>query len=149
MFESSTDTTGLADLSRITDTDLLDTVLALVKCGNRTTADLLVHLGEVDARRLYAALACCSMFEYCVARLGFSEASANKRIRASRVARRYPVVFHMVAEGQLHLSGISVLAAYLTDDNHAELLTAASGKTRRKIEQLVADHFPKGPRGNN
>jgi hypothetical protein len=53
------------------------------------------------------------------------------------------VILEMVAEGRLHLAGVCLLARHLTDENHRELLGAATGKSKRKIEQILADREPK------
>src|SRR6188508_3821420 len=71
-----------------------------------------------------------------------SESTAGKRIGAARTARRFPVLFAMVARGELHLSGIHRLKAHLTRDNHEQVLAAAKHKTIRQIEELVARLAP-------
>ena len=76
-----------------------------------------------------------SMFAFSVERYGMSESTASKRIGACRLGRRFPGVFEGVAEGALHLSGLSVLAAHLTEENHRAVLVRARGMTRRQIEQ--------------
>ena len=125
------------------DEELVATLRGLVSRSNRLTAEMLVHLAEVDARRLFAPAGFSSMFAWCVEVLGFSEGVAYKRIRAARTAREYPALIQRVASGELHLAAVALLAAHLTADNHVELMDAASGKTKRQIEQLLADRRPK------
>src|SRR5262245_59173501 len=108
-----------------------------------STADLLADIAEVDARKLYRPAGCSSMFAYCVEVLRRSEVAAYKRIRAARAARRFPVIFDMVAEGRLHLSGVVLLAPYLTEYTAEELLAAATHKTTKQIERLIAERFPR------
>ncbi len=129
-------------LTHLSDEDLLDQLKKLLHQVNRSTAQLLLHLGEVDARKLYAAAACSSMFTYCVTRLGLSEPASYKRIQAARAARRHPVLLELLAQGRLHLAGIVLLAPHLTQDNREELLQAACGKSKRQIAQLLADRAP-------
>jgi len=43
-----------------------------------------------------------------------------------------------VADGRLHLSGVLLLAAHLTDDNAEDLVAEASGKSKAEIEVLLA-----------
>jgi hypothetical protein len=43
----------------------------------------------------------------------------------------------------VHLSALQLLSERLTDENHAELLDAASGKTKREVEHLLAARFPR------
>jgi hypothetical protein len=66
------------------------------------------------------------MFDFCVVRFHMSEPTAGKRIGAARTARRFPVLFDMVARGEIHLSGILRLAAHLTDENHRQVLAEAT-----------------------
>jgi hypothetical protein len=53
------------------------------------------------------------------------------------------VIFDMVADGRLHLSGVVLLAAYLTEHTARELLALASHKTKLEIEKLLAERFPR------
>jgi hypothetical protein len=130
-------------VSRLSDAELVGRLAALVERDHRLTAALLVHIGEVDARRLYARHARSSLFQYCVTVLGFSEDVAYKRVAAARLARRYPVVLELVQSGKLHLSGLLLVAPHLTEAGHRELLAAACGKSKREVEKLVAERFPK------
>jgi hypothetical protein len=54
-----------------------------------------------------------------------------------------PALFDAVAEGKLDLSGVLLLAPYLTAEMAGELIAAASHKTRDEIERLLAGRFPK------
>src|SRR5688572_13168567 len=47
-----------------------------------------------------------------------SESTAAKRIGAARTARRFPVLFSMVAHGEIHLSGIHRLTLKQLQDLH-------------------------------
>src|SRR3989304_2258602 len=110
---------------------------------HQLTADLVAHLAEVDARRLYLDEACSSMFTYCVERLRMSEPTAYKRIEAARAARRFPVIFERIAAGELHLAAVTLLAPRLTEDNHLELLAEAAHRSKREVERLLARRFPR------
>jgi 5-methylcytosine-specific restriction endonuclease McrA len=127
----------------LSDAELLCSLNRVMRLSRATTAELLAHLGEVEARRLYLRASCGSMFKYCIERLGLDEGAAYMRITAARQARRFPVILEMVADGRLHLAGVCLLARHLTDENHRDLLGAATGKSKRTIEQLLADREPK------
>jgi hypothetical protein len=70
-------------LGTIPDDELLLRLAALVQASRRTEADLVAHVAEVDARRLYLREAAPSMFVYCLERLHLSEAEACLRIAAA------------------------------------------------------------------
>jgi 5-methylcytosine-specific restriction endonuclease McrA len=122
---------------------LLRDLAALAAQDRSTTAALLAHIGEVNARRLYAESGCSSMVQYCVEVLRFSEDMAKKRIRAARFARRYPRILPAIADGRLHLTGVVLLSWYLLPGNADDLLTAAENKTKHEIELLIAERFPR------
>jgi hypothetical protein len=122
---------------------LLSAVERLVKADRSLGATLLVHLGEVDARKLYLARGYSSMFVYCRSALGMSEAEAYLRMRAADVGRKFPLVLERFGSGGVHLSAIKLLAPHLTQDNHAQLLDRVRGMTKREIEVLVAELAPK------
>src|SRR5437667_11952112 len=129
-------------LSHLSDRALLRDLAALVAQDRATTARLLAHIAECDARRLYLPAAYPSMFAYCVHELRLSEDAAYKRIQAARVARQFPGIFEAVADGRLHLTAVGLLAPYLTPENAAELLAAAAHRTKSEIEELLARRFP-------
>jgi 5-methylcytosine-specific restriction endonuclease McrA len=130
-------------LTHLSDPALLRDLAVLVARDRTTTAELLAHLAEVDARRLYLPAAYPSMYAWCVGVLRLSEESAFKRIHAARAARRFPAIFPMLADGRLHLSGVILLAPHLAPDNADSLLAAASQQTKAGIERLLAERFPR------
>ena len=111
--------------------------------SRQNEADLLAYLAEVDKRQLYLERACSSMHRYCTEVLHFSEGMAYHRIAVARAARRHPLLLERIREGTLHLSGAYLLASRLTPENHVELLDRAHHKTKRAIEELLADLAPK------
>ena len=111
----------MALAAAVLDQALLADLSALVAADRQTTAALLAHIAEVDARQLYLPAACASMHVYCVRALHIAEEVAFKRIRAARAARRFPQIFAAIADGRLHVSGVVLLAPHLTDDNADEL----------------------------
>jgi 5-methylcytosine-specific restriction endonuclease McrA len=129
-------------LTHLSDAVLLRDLAALVAQDRITTAVLLAHIAEADARRLYLQAGHPSMFAYCVDELRLSEDAAYKRIQAARVARAHPVIFAAVADGRLHLTAVRLLAPCLTPENADELLAAATHRRRPEIEQLPAQRFP-------
>jgi hypothetical protein len=131
------------NLSECGDDELISGLDRLVARERQGTADVLAHLAEVDARKLYADRAYTSMFQYVVEHLGYSEGAARRRITAARLARRFPLILERVAVGAIRLSGLTLLGPHLTEANHVELLEEVRGKTKRRIEELVAARVPR------
>jgi len=129
--------------ANVSDDELLCELKRIVGKGQQLEAELLVQLAEVDARRLYLREACSSMFVYCTRVLHFSESAAYHRIAAARAARSYPALLEQLEAGEIHLSGITLLAPHLTPENHLDLLSRAKHQSKRAIELLVADVRPR------
>jgi hypothetical protein len=125
-------------LKNVSDESLLSGLAALVAADRQTTAALLAHIAEFDARGLYLPAACSSMHVYCTRVLHFSDDAAYKRIRAARLARRFPQILDAIAAGRLHLAGVVLLAPHVTDENIDSLLASATHRSKAEIEMLVA-----------
>jgi hypothetical protein len=133
----------LKSLYRLTDDELIHRLSEVLAQSRRVEWVLVAHIAEVDARRLYAREGFPSMFQYCVDGLHLSESEAYRRITAARASRTYPVILEMLADGRLHLAGVTELKAHLTDANYEDVLARATHKTKRQIKELVAELAPK------
>jgi hypothetical protein len=129
--------------SHLTDAQLVAKVTSLARCEREATAHLIAHLVEFDARQLHLGAGFSSLFTYCCEVLGLSEHEAYNRIVAARAAKKFSVILDMLFEGSLNLTAVRLLAPHLTADNHQTLFAAASRKSKREVEELVARHSPR------
>lgn len=74
--------------------------------------------------------------------LHLSDWEAYYRIEAARVARRFPVIFDMLEDGSIHLTGVKLLAPHLTAENHRAVLESARWKSKLAIGEIVARLAP-------
>ncbi len=49
----------------------------------------------------------------------------------------------MLEDGRIHLCGLALLSKHLTDANYEDVLARATHKTKRELEELVAELAPK------
>ena len=131
--------------TQLSDDALLEEVTRAAAGERRATARLIALLGELDARRLYLAQGCSSLFTYCTRVLHLSEHAAYGRIEAARAARRCPEVLARLADGSLTLTAVTLLAPYLGPQNEIALLDAARHRSKREVEHLVAALRPQPP----
>jgi hypothetical protein len=115
----------------------------LTSQSRRVEADVVAHIAEVDERRLYAREAFPSMFAYCTDTLHLSEAEAYLRICAARASREHPMLLTMLADGRLHLTAIAKLAPHLTRENREAILERAAHRSKREIEEQIAEIAPR------
>lgn len=132
----------LEEVRSVTDAELVSRVERLVGMDRALGAKLLVHLGELDERKLYLERGFSSMFDYCRNGLRMSEGEAYLRIKAARVGRRFPLVLERLEVGAVHLSGVKLLAKHLTVENHVHLLDRVEGWSKQQIAVLVAELEP-------
>jgi hypothetical protein len=130
-------------LSRLSDARLLEATAELVRQRDTQTALIVAHLALIARRQSYRPLGYSSLYRYCIHELHMSEHSAYKHGWAVRFARRFPAVLESLAEGRVHLAGVCELAPHMTTANAAELLAAATHRTRREIQEMLARRFPK------
>jgi hypothetical protein len=126
----------------LTDEALLARVQVLAGKEREATAELVAHLAELETRMVLAAEG-YSLFTYCTQALRLAEHSAYNRIEVARLARRFPAVLNLLADGALTLSTARLLAPHLTDANHRDVLAEATGKSKREVEELVARLSPR------
>lgn len=134
--------TSITDLS---DDALIARTKSLIQNERSATAVLVQHLAEMDARRLHVAEGYSSLFRYCMEELHLSEFATYTRIAAARAGRKFPIVFELLENGDLHLSAVDVLTPHLTEENHRELLARARHRSKREVEKIVAEIAPKPP----
>ncbi|MDB5219174.1 MAG: hypothetical protein JWO86_7101, partial [Myxococcaceae bacterium] len=130
-------------VSGLSDEELVSSLHAICADGRRLLARLLVHLGEIEERSLHLKSACPSLFEFCIRRLGMSEGEAFRRIAAARLVKRFPSLLARIESGALHLTAVVLLREHFTETNVDELADAASGKTKRELEELLARRAPR------
>jgi len=130
-------------LATLSDAQIRHGLSELVASGYRTEARIIAHLAELEGRKLHLKAGSESLFHYCTHVLRLSNSEAFHRITAARIARRYPIVFSLIEQRQLHLTAICLLRDYLTSENHHELLTEVCHKTKLQIEDLLARRFPR------
>src|SRR5215510_4862945 len=134
--------TSFSALAQLTDESLHGEVKRLAGRANTLMAELLAHLGEVEARGIHRERACSSLYTSCVYELCMSEDEAQRRCRAARLAREFPVLLEMLAEASLHLTGILLIGPHLTAENLTELLARVRHRTKREIERIVGELAP-------
>jgi len=129
-------------LDHVADDELHASTRRLIAGSNQLLAALLAHLGEVEARGIHRERACASLYTYCIYELRMSEDAAFRRARAAKIARQFPVLFEQIAAGEIHLTGVLLLAPLLTEENHLELLARAKHRTKKEIALLVRSLSP-------
>jgi len=82
----------------------------LVEREREVLSEVIIYIQEVDRRRLYLRLGFGSTFAYLTEGHKYSAGAAQRRIDAARLLRVAPVLHEKLAQGELNLKQISVVA---------------------------------------
>ena len=79
--------------SHLSDGALIAEVARCARDERHATAQLIAHLAELDARRLYLGAGHSSLFTYCRDGLGLSDDAAYNRVEAAQLLAQAEAVF--------------------------------------------------------
>src|SRR5687768_5005999 len=133
---------SITQTSGLSDAQLVAEVKRLVRCEHDTAVQLIVHLAEMDGRDIHLAAGYPSLYTYCLGELHLSGYEAYNRIEVARAGKAFPRIFGLLENGSLTLTTVQLLARRLTAENQDELLSAAAGRSKRQVQELLAGHFP-------
>jgi hypothetical protein len=122
------------------DKELVEILNVLVRKECDTTLEILIHLAELEERKLHLKLGYSSLFAYCTIKLGYSEPAANRRIKAARCIRQYPETYNLLLHKKINLSTICVFYGVLTPENKEDLLIKVCGKSKVEVDRIVAGY---------
>ena len=91
-----------AAVTVMNDDDLIASTREIVRKSNGVEAELLLYLGEIDARKIYRERASPSMIAFCMREFNFSEGAAFNRIFVARAARKIPAMLDALRSGAVH-----------------------------------------------
>lgn len=131
--ESTRDAVG-----ELTWNDLEVEIITLVSRLSNATFDLLVLIGELDARgswRLRGALSCAAWLAFtCDIEL----VTAHNQVRVARALREYPALRAAMATGDVSYSKARMLCAHLSTEHAAELVELASTTPTSRLRTAIA-----------
>jgi hypothetical protein len=133
----------LSSLRRLSDKELVARIKGLTAREREATAQIVLHLAELDTRDVHLREGYPSLFVYCRDALGLTDNEAFNRIEVARAGRRFPAILEMLVAGAVHLTAIKLLAPHLTPENHLRVLESARGKTKVEIEMIVVSLSPR------
>ena len=97
------------NLKHLSNDELDSRLKSLIKKENELLGEILLHIQEVDGRKLYLKKGCASLFEYLTKHHGYSNGPAQRRIDAARLLKEVPTLLEDLQTGDLNLSHISLI----------------------------------------
>ncbi len=130
-------------LRSLTDKSLLSRTQELTRRERSVTLLVLLHLNEIERRRLHLKHGYASMFDYCTSGLGYSASAAGRRIQTARCVARYPEIRRLLASNEVNVSTVAQVSRILTAANKDAVLARIRGKSQREVEAIVAEFEPR------
>ena len=96
----------MKSLKSLSDVDLTNRLRALARKEQSLTLEILPFLAEVGARGLYLAKGYGSLYEYCKNELGYTDASAWRRVRAALAIQRCPESYALLVRGRVTMCAL-------------------------------------------
>lgn len=98
---------------------------------------LLLHLDEIDKRKLYRDEGYSSLFTYLTEGLGYSEASAYRRVEGARFLKLRPELYGELRAGRLSFSALVELSKCKESEKLESLVEVSKGKSLKEVSSLV------------
>ncbi len=130
-------------LSKLTTHELVKRFDRLILQEREATSQVILHLAEIDRRKIYAIEGYSSLFNYCVEKYHYSESAAYRRIQVARLSSQFPDVIQYLKEGKIRLINLCLITPYLNHENKREILSHIVHKSSREVEGFISFHFGK------
>ena len=127
-------------LQNLSDNELTTRLSKLVRREQDLTLEILPFLAEVGSRGLYLAKGYGSLYAYCKGELGYTDASAWRRVRAALAIQRCPKAFDLLAKGEVTMCTLSGVHKFISED----VLSEIRGKSQAEVELIAAAYDAKG-----
>ena len=106
-----------ANIQTLSSFDLLQRMERLVRSERKITHLILECINEIEVRKLHLKNGYSSMFDFLTQNLGYTPASAQRRLESARLIRQMPIavkenIIQKIEAGALQLSQISMVQKY-------------------------------------
>lgn len=136
----------LMNLRNLSDKALLSSTETLVARARELRTEILHHLREIERRRLYADLKQPSLFAYCVNILKYSNAQADRHIKAMRLLKEIPEIEEKLLTGELSLTNIAKAKEFFNQEEKMapmdlevkmQVVKKLENKSTREVEKIL------------
>jgi len=127
----------MTDFRFLKNQELIEKLQSLAGLEKKTTAEIVTVIAEVDRRKLFLDLGHASLFSYLTAELGYTAASAQRRIDAARLLSAVPEMKSDIESGALNLMQISVVSQSLRrKKKESPKVSVGVSEKRELLEQV-------------
>lgn len=125
------------DFSKMDNKQLEVSFHATVKSERNIMHLVILHLQEIDRRKLFLALGYSSLFDYLVNGAKYSAASAQRRIEAARLMNDVPAISDKLRTGDLNLSQIGEIQKAVKQAERVHQVKVDKSQKTELVEQVL------------
>lgn len=118
----------LTDLRKLSDELLDQNLMSFIKKEKEVFREILLHIAEVDRRRLFLRMGYSSLYVYLTERMGYDGGSAQRRLDAARLAQQVPSVIDSIDQGEITLAQVTFLQKSLRQNKQQQISAEAKAE---------------------
>ena len=127
-----------ANLKAISDHKLIEDLKSFALQERKVQKQIILHIVEIDRRKLFLAKGFSSLFEYLTVFVGLSRGTAQRGIDAARLSQDVPEVINHIEEGTIKLSQVSLLQQSFREV-HAKTKTKVTAAIKKDLVSELID----------
>ena len=89
---------------------IVEKLKLLVSSERKITAEIIEHIQEIESKKIHVQMGYSTLFSFLTEHIGYSAASAQRRIEAARLLNSVPEVKKDIQSGSLNLSQVALVA---------------------------------------
>ena len=140
------------NIKTISNEELTSRLTKLVQTQRKITHLILECINEIEIRKIHLKEGFSSVFDYLTRRVGYTPASAQRRIDGARLLRQIPEMSESIEKGEIHLSQVSMLQKTVREVEKQqnrkvsalekrEVLSQMTSKNTQQTEIILAQQF--------
>ncbi len=132
------------ELKNISNQELIQRIEKLVHTERKITHLVLLHIAEIEDRKIYADMGYDGMYAYLTRGLGYSEGSAYRRLQSARLLKQLPAVAEKIEDGSLNLTQLTQVQKIVKSESlqaAQEVLTKIENKNSFETQKVLATEF--------
>ncbi len=125
------------DFKNVSNTELILRTEKLVRTERKIGHLVLLHISEMESRKIFAELGFDSLFSYLTRGLGYSESGAYRRLNSARLLKQIPEIAVKLENGSLNMSQLTSVQKCLKIELKKSFI-ASSGLPSKSISEFGA-----------
>ena len=140
------------NIKTFSNEELTNRLTKLVQTERKITHLTLECINEIELRKVHLKEGYSSLFDFLTRKMGYTPASAQRRVDGARLLRQIPEISESIENGEVHLSQVSLLQKTVREvekqqnrkvsvSEKKEVLTKILSKNTQQTEIILAQQF--------